>query len=419
LKRALLLACALICLIPSANSQTYSILDLGALQPAAINSFAQVAGTMNGEAYLWSPFQTPKSLGILPGGTASSALGLNDRGVVVGIADGPVTVDGPDGPFTCTDALQGFEWTSGGGLQGMGLMVLGDTNPCEGTGGYTNMYPFANAVNDLNQVVGTINWSGFTYVDGFSWKNSTAGMTVLPFPTGLDLVYPLTVTNAINNRNQMVGAVGCCTDLAEGHALYWNHKVISDLGTLGGPDTDFDSYCSNARGINDLDQVVGWSTTIAASDFPCGEAISESPHAFFWTEAHGMQDLGTLPGDTMSMAYAINFFGQVIGTSGNNTMEPAFGGTQYSGVEYGGVMSLEVVGHPFLWTQRDGMKDLNALIPSTSGWVLNTATGINAWGQIVGSGVHNGETHGFLLTPRLRAENPLPASAIVPQLNLR
>ena len=398
MKRTLLFVyvLSLFVLIPAANSQTYSILDLGPLQPAAINSWAQVAGTMNGEAYLWSPGRHAQSLGILPGGTASSALGLNDRGVVVGIADGPVTVDGPDGPFTCTDALQGLKWTESAGLQGMGLIVLGDTNPCEGDGGVSDMYPSANAVNDANQAVGTILWPGMTYVDGFNWTKPTDGMVVLPFPTGLDLVYPLTVTNGINNRNQMVGAVGCCTDLVEGHALYWNHRVISDLGTLGGPDTDFDYYCSNAHGINDLDQIVGWSTTVAASEYPCADASTESPHAFIWTQAQRMQDLGTLPGDSMSMAYAINFFGQVIGTSGNSTTKP-----EYNGIAYGGIMSLQVVGRPFVWTEHTGMLDLNTLIPSTSGWVLNTATGINAWGQIVGSGVHNGETHGFLLTPRL------------------
>lgn len=402
MKRALLLVFVLAFFIPAANSQTYSILDLGPLQPAAINSWAQVAGTMNGEATLWSPFVPAKSLGILTGGTASSALGLNDRGVVVGIADGPVTVDGPDGPFTCADALQGFEWSNGSGLQGMGLIVLDFTNPCEGTGGDTNMYISANAVNDLNQVVGTINWSGITYVDGFGWKKPTAGMDVLPFPTELQLTYVLTVTNGINNRNQMVGAAGCCIDLDHGHALYWDHQVISDLGTLGGPDTDFYYYCSNARGINDANQIVGWSTTVAAvEDFACSDASSQTPHAFFWTQAHGMQDLGTLPGDSMSMAYAINVFGQVIGTSGNSTMKPEFSGTQYNGVAYGGLMSIQVVGHPFVWTQHNGMQDLNLLIPSTSGWVLNTATGINAWGQIVGSGVHNGETHGYLLTPKL------------------
>jgi probable HAF family extracellular repeat protein len=42
---------------------------------------------------------------------------------------------------------------------------------------------------------------------------------------------------------------------------------------------------------------------------------------------------------------------------------------------------------------------LNTLIRPNSGWVLNTATGINVWGQIVGSGMRNGQPHGFLLTP--------------------
>jgi hypothetical protein len=34
------------------------------------------------------------------------------------------------------------------------------------------------------------------------------------------------------------------------------------------------------------------------------------------------------------------------------------------------------------------MKDLNKLIPAGSGWVLITASGINASGQIVGEGTH-------------------------------
>jgi probable HAF family extracellular repeat protein len=396
MRRLLLSAIMLSFLVPAANSQTYSLRDLGSLQPTAINAWAQIAGTLNGQAYLLSPLGGSQSLGILAGGTNSVPFGINDRGTVVGIADGPVTVGGPDGPFTCTDALQGFEWTQRDGMHGMGLIILGDTNPCEGGGGETNMYAFANAVNDSNQVVGTINWSGFTYVNGFSWTNPADGMVLLPYPNDGDFFVDLTEANAINNRNQMVGAVGCCIDLNQGHALYWNNQVISDLGTLGGADTD-NYYCSNARGINDLDQIVGWSTTIAStSEFPCGGSVpSESPHAFFWTKARGMQDLGTLPGDTMSMAYAINFFGQVIGSSGTSTTTP-----EYKGVEYGGGMSIEVVGHPFVWTQKNGMRDLNALIPSGSGWVLNTATGINVWGQIVGSGVHNGQTHGFLLTPK-------------------
>ena len=50
------------------------------------------------------------------------------------------------------------------------------------------------------------------------------------------------------------------------------------------------------------------------------------------------------------------------------------------------------------------MTDLNTVIPATSGWQLLQAVSINDRGQIVGSGINAaGQTHGFLLTPRLGA----------------
>ena len=53
----------------------------------------------------------------------------------------------------------------------------------------------------------------------------------------------------------------------------------------------------------------------------------------------------------------------------------------------------------FLWTSAGGMVDLNTLLPSDSGWQLNTAFGINDAGQITGHGYHNGQFHAFLLSP--------------------
>ena len=47
------------------------------------------------------------------------------------------------------------------------------------------------------------------------------------------------------------------------------------------------------------------------------------------------------------------------------------------------------------------MKDLNTLISSRLGWVLNTAVDINNGGQIIGSGTLTGQVRGFLLTPIL------------------
>ena len=45
------------------------------------------------------------------------------------------------------------------------------------------------------------------------------------------------------------------------------------------------------------------------------------------------------------------------------------------------------------------MRDLNGLIRPGSGWVLNTATDINIWGQIVGSGTLDGQKPRFSADP--------------------
>jgi probable HAF family extracellular repeat protein len=65
---------------------------------------------------------------------------------------------------------------------------------------------------------------------------------------------------------------------------------------------------------------------------------------------------------------------------------------------------------------RDGaMQDLNNLSRATdSGWILSSARAINASGQIVGFGTHNGQTAAFLLTPTASAktEVPVPGSTM-------
>src|SRR5205085_8595820 len=72
---------------------------------------------------------------------------------------------------------------------------------------------------------------------------------------------------------------------------------MKDLGTLGGP-------LSGGTAINSKDQVVGY----AAVD-------PVTLHAFLYTAAAGMKDLGTLGVLTNSEAYAINSAGLVVGTS--------------------------------------------------------------------------------------------------------
>src|SRR5207302_8755274 len=45
------------------------------------------------------------------------------------------------------------------------------------------------------------------------------------------------------------------------------------------------------------------------------------------------------------------------------------------------------------------LTDLNDYLRPGFGWELSSATGINDSGQIVGTGIHDGDTHAFLLTP--------------------
>ena len=55
--------------------------------------------------------------------------------------------------------------------------------------------------------------------------------------------------------------------------------------------------------------------------------------------------------------------------------------------------------------------DLNTMLDPKSGWILESASGINNKGQIVGMGQHHGKTTAFLLIPKINEE--VSAGALV------
>jgi probable HAF family extracellular repeat protein len=84
--------------------------------------------------------------------------------------------------------------------------------------------------------------------------------------------------NAINNRGQVVGgSLNATPDptnpgSTELRAFLWQDGVMSDLGTLGGPDAYIDSNGNliGATAINDHGQITGGATYNAVVDPLCG-----------------------------------------------------------------------------------------------------------------------------------------------------
>jgi probable HAF family extracellular repeat protein len=243
-------------------------------------------------------------------------------------------------------------------------------------------------INDLAQVVGYNGSTGHPFL----WSRP-AGMIDLPLSG---------IAHHINERAEVVGET-----FAPPHGFFWDDGQIVDVGAFSA------NGGSVAASISNRGEVVGQAS---------GDTFT---HAFVWTEAGGMQDLGSFdgtPGGT-SGASAINDLGQIVSSS----YSEAFGTTHAAYFTAHGVVDLgtlggfsdahalnnlgQVVGdsfgafgdHEFL-TNLDGgpMVDLNALLPADSGWSnLFTADGINDAGQIVGTGQLPGVNiiHAYLLTP--------------------
>jgi probable HAF family extracellular repeat protein len=250
-------------------------------------------------------------------------------------------------------------------------------------------------------------------IEGFSEseaRGSNASGYVVGFATNSDQVGGFTYEKgklvrlpgknskalAVNDAGEVVGE-----SEIEGKApvvpALWNHQQVTSLGGCCG---------GVARGINNRGQIIGDLYDQAGRY-----------RAFLWDSVHGIQSLG--PASGYSSAIAINDAGHVL------LQEPERGVSVYRSPDATVHIEIpdhqpgdgrainnaaEVVGafgpyfdadHAFLWTEKDGFRDLNDLIPAGSGWKLQVATGINDRGEIVGFGSHSGEdAAGFLLIPQ-------------------
>ena len=198
------------------------------------------------------------------------------------------------------------------------------------------------------------------------------------------------------------------------HAVLWQNGVVHDLGTLGGPasvafvineEGDVVGISDGPHGknyvflyhagklvplssppekadfspigMNGLDQIVGTSDAKSVDKFGQGRDVPVLWSGKVLTNlCHGNKKY------KYGTANAINFEGQIVGSVNDGEAD-----------EDGGYAN-----HAELWKDGSGY-DLNKCVQPTAGWMLSEAISINSHGWIVGTGIHNGHTRAFLLTP--------------------
>ena len=355
---------------------------------------------------------TTTDLGALPGGNnCSVGTSINTRGEIVGVSE-----NGAFDPVFGTNAVGGVLWKDGqiidlgtlggpsssadeingrGQVVGFALDAISDPVSIVyfGLAGLTNgtqtrAYLWEDGVmQDLGTLGGPdavalfVNERG--QVAGFSYTNSTlnpvTGLpTTHPFvwtkETGMkdlgslggSLGWANSESGGFNNRGEMIGISNVAGDMIA-HPFLWDGEKLIDLNTAtigGNPVT--------ANEISDAGEVIGTAV------FPNGAS-----DAYLWKDGAAV-NLGTLPGDCLSEAFAINGRRQIIGASVNCVS----GATR-----------------SFLW-ENGSMVDLSSLISSGSSLRLVETRAINDRGEIAGIGVPPGCTvidtkcgHAFVLIP--------------------
>jgi probable HAF family extracellular repeat protein len=305
-------------------------------------------GVLQAHPTLWV-FGQPIDLGTFGGGEGYGNQ-VNDFGQVVGYAQN--TISDPFDYFDLGTQSRAFLWQFGV-LQDLGTLGGNDAQ--------------AAFVNDLGQIAGfsytdstAVTNTGFYCVganvprqDPFFWEN---GKMLDIGNLGGNCAAPA----GLNAKGQVAGN----SDLADvniyPHAFLWSRESgIKDLGTLGGT-------FAQADALNDSGEVVGTSCT--PGDQEC--------YAVLWK--HGViTNLGNLPGDCGSSAYAINSQGQITGDSYNcATGNP----------------------RPFLW-QNGHMYGFNFVSPAGAELQYSEPASVNDQGEIFGYSFLSTGFQAFLLVP--------------------
>src|ERR1043166_4277852 len=312
------------------------------------------------------------------GDTASQGFGVSPGAIAVGRS------------FR-SGGTQAFTWTLGGGIAG--LMNLPGRSFC-----------VSNSANDSGIVVGT----GATTAFGSSrlpvmWQNGIVSQ--LPLPSGQTL-------GDANHVNASGVAVGSCnagslqrgviysggsasiiTQTTPGGSFFLTAFGVNNSGRTVGQGIDPNNAARNVGIVYDIGNpaafevgaLPGMNGALAFGVSNAGHVVGSSMLnqgsglPFIWSDANGIQPIPLATGTSQGSARAVNSAGWAVGTDSS-----AFA-------------------IPFLFDGANTYR-LGDLIPPGSGWdlLMNTsssALGISDNGVVVGTGVHNGQTHAYAMVP--------------------
>ncbi len=305
-------------------------------------------------------------LGVLPGGSSTTGLDINNNGRVAGYS----RVD-----FVRDDAFVSTK-------SGKKLIALGTLGGLNGS---------AAAVNDAGQATGSSDLKNTVLSPSHAFLYKDGQMTDLGTLGGRS-----SGGGAINSKGEVAGSSSLATSEDISHAFWYRNGSMIDLGTLGGT-------TSGAADLNDAGQITGTSDKDGSS------------RAFLYTNGK-MSDLGTLAGGNVSFGNAINSQGHVVGESeiaGGERRAFLYSNKRMRDLgtlgNYSTALGINAQDWVVGWTQvsfqpraflyRNGrMEDLNDLIDAAD-WALLEANDINDKNEITGRGVHNGVQRAFVLKP--------------------
>jgi hypothetical protein len=326
---------------------------------------------------------------VQPGDTASQGLGVSPAGIAVGRS-------------LSNTGSQAFSWTLNGGI--VGLPNLAGRSYC-----------VSNSANDNGIVVGT----GATTVFGSGrlpviWQNGVVSQ--LPLPVG----QTLGDANSVNTSAVAVGSVNAGSDqrgviYSGGSATIITQTTtngsffltafgINDSGRIVGQGIDPNNAARNVGIVYDIGQSMAFEVGalpgangalafgVSNTGYVVGSSMFDqgSGLPFIWSEANGMVAIPLAPDTSLGEAQGVNSSGWVVGTDG-------------------GAFAV-----PFLYNGTNTFR-LQDLIPANSGWDLSmntssSAIAISENNIIVGTGVHNGETHAYAMVPVTATPTPTPTS---------